>query len=129
MTSSPNCGRAKADLSLLGYYAWGKANSGSDRSGSFPWFAEGSAGCRTHFRPPPSPSRSRAATPECWRSQSDGTTARVGLDSVLDQQGANMADLPGGASGSLVRGYKGKEAERLVTRITPGVVSLVAELR
>ena len=29
----------------------------------------------------------------------------------------------------LVRGYKGKEADRLVTRIDPGVVSLVAELR
>jgi hypothetical protein len=30
-----------------------------------------------------------------------------------------MADLPGGASGMLVRGYKGKEADRLVTRIDP----------
>ena len=29
----------------------------------------------------------------------------------------------------LVRGYKGKEADRLVTRIDPGVVSLVAERR
>jgi hypothetical protein len=40
-----------------------------------------------------------------------------------------MADLLGGANGLLVRGYKGKEAERLVTRIGPSVVSLVAELR
>ena len=40
-----------------------------------------------------------------------------------------MADLPGGASGLLVRDYKGKKADRLVTRIAPGVVSLVAELR
>jgi hypothetical protein len=40
-----------------------------------------------------------------------------------------MADLPGGASGLRVRGYKGKEADRLVTHIDPGVVSLVAELR
>jgi hypothetical protein len=39
------------------------------------------------------------------------------------------ADLPGDASELLVRGYKGKEADRLVTRIDPGVVSLVAELR
>jgi hypothetical protein len=39
-----------------------------------------------------------------------------------------MADLPSGASGLLVRGYTGKEADRLVTRIDPGVVSLVAEL-
>jgi hypothetical protein len=31
--------------------------------------------------------------------------------------------------GSLVRSYKGKEADRLVTRTDPGLVSLVAELR
>ena len=36
-----------------------------------------------------------------------------------------MADLPGGASGMLCRDYKGKEADQLVTRIAPGVVSLV----
>jgi hypothetical protein len=36
---------------------------------------------------------------------------------------------PGGASGLLVRDYKGKEADQLITRIAPGVVSLVAELR
>jgi len=29
----------------------------------------------------------------------------------------------------LVRGYRGKDADRLVTRIDPGVISLVAELR
>ena len=40
-----------------------------------------------------------------------------------------MADLPGGASGFLCRDYKGKEADRLVTRIDPGVVSQVADLR
>jgi hypothetical protein len=40
-----------------------------------------------------------------------------------------MADLPGGASGMLVRDYKGKEADWLVTRIDPGVVALVADLR
>jgi hypothetical protein len=40
-----------------------------------------------------------------------------------------MAALPGGASGLLCRDYKGKEADRLVTRIDPGVVSLLAELR
>jgi hypothetical protein len=40
-----------------------------------------------------------------------------------------MADVPGGGSGLLVRDYKGKEADRLVTRIDPSVVSLVAELR
>jgi hypothetical protein len=40
-----------------------------------------------------------------------------------------MADLPGGASGLVVRGYKGKEADRVVVRIDPSVVPLVAELR
>jgi hypothetical protein len=39
-----------------------------------------------------------------------------------------MADVPGGAS-LLCRDYKGKEADQLVTRIDPGVVSLFAELR
>ena len=49
---------------------------------------------------------------------------RARLDLILDQRGADMAVLPGGASGSLVRDYKGKEADRLVTRTDPGVVSL-----
>jgi len=53
---------------------------------------------------------------------------RAGLDLVLDQRGADMADSPGGACRMLCRDYKGK-ADRLVTRIDPGVVSLVAELR
>ena len=42
---------------------------------------------------------------------------RTGLDLILDQRGAGMADLPGGASGLLVCDSKGKEADRLVTRI------------
>jgi hypothetical protein len=54
---------------------------------------------------------------------------RAGVDLVLDHRGADMADVPCGASGLLCRDYKGKEADRLVTRIDPGVVSLVAELR
>jgi hypothetical protein len=32
------------------------------------------------------------------------------LDLILDQRGADMADLPGGASGLLVRGYKPDKA-------------------
>jgi hypothetical protein len=40
-----------------------------------------------------------------------------------------VADLLGGARRLLCRDYKGKEADRLVTRIDPGVVLLVAELR
>jgi hypothetical protein len=42
----------------------------------------------------------------------DGASAdslRWNLDLVLGQRGADMADLPGGASGLLVRGYKGNE--------------------
>jgi hypothetical protein len=58
---------------------------------------------------------------------------RDGLNLVLDERGADMAEVPGGASGLLCRDYKGKEADRLVTRIDPGVVSMVvsmvAELR
>ena len=40
-----------------------------------------------------------------------------------------MADLPDGASGILRRDYKGRRADKLVVRIDPGVVSLVAEPR
>jgi hypothetical protein len=40
-----------------------------------------------------------------------------------------MVAVPGGASGLLCRDYKGKEPDREVCRIDPGVVSLVAELR
>jgi hypothetical protein len=29
---------------------------------------------------------------------------------ILDQRGADMAEVPGGASGMLARDYKGKEA-------------------
>ena len=54
---------------------------------------------------------------------------RAGLDRILDQRGADMADLSGGASGLLVLDYRGKDADWLVTRTAPGVVSLVAELR
>jgi hypothetical protein len=54
---------------------------------------------------------------------------RDALVLVLDERGADMAEVPGGASGLLCRDYKGKEADRLVTRIDPGVVAMVAELR
>jgi hypothetical protein len=40
-----------------------------------------------------------------------------------------MADLTCGASGLLVRDYRGKEADPLVTRIGPGRGLAVAELR
>src|SRR5450756_257491 len=38
---------------------------------------------------------------------------RWNLDLILDQRGADVADLPGGASGLLARDFKGKEADRL----------------
>jgi hypothetical protein len=53
---------------------------------------------------------------------------RAGLDLILDQWGADMEAVPGGAGGLQVRDYKGKEAVRLVTRTDTGVISLVAEL-
>jgi len=34
---------------------------------------------------------------------------RAGRELVLDQRGAGMADIPVGASGLLVRGYKGRK--------------------
>ena len=34
---------------------------------------------------------------------------RSNLDLILDQRGADMVDVPGGASGLLVRDYKGEE--------------------
>jgi hypothetical protein len=54
---------------------------------------------------------------------------RAGLDLLLDQRGADMVAVPGGASGLPCRDYKGREADKLVTRIDAGVVSLVVELR
>jgi len=52
---------------------------------------------------------------------------RSALDLLLDQRGADMADIPGGASGILYRDYKGTTGQ-MVTRIDPGVVSLVGTL-
>src|SRR5437899_3122781 len=48
---------------------------------------------------------------------------RAGVDLLLQQRGAGMADVPGGASGLLFRDSRG------VARIDSGLVSLLAELR
>ena len=53
---------------------------------------------------------------------------RAGLDLILDQRGADMADVPCGQRNAGAR-LQGKGADRLATRIDPRVVSLVAELR
>src|ERR1019366_4475790 len=92
------------------------------------WFAQGSASCRNHF-PPPAPLEISGHNSRVRALQKRWDRLRAGLDLILDQRGADMADLPGGASGLLCRDYMGKEADRLVTRIDPGVVSLVADLR
>jgi hypothetical protein len=54
-----------------------------------------------------------AALPKRW------DRLRAGLDLILDQRGADVIDIPGGASGLLVRDYEVKDADRLVTRIAP----------
>jgi hypothetical protein len=64
-----------------------------------------------------------AAVQKCWGR------LRAGLDLISQQRGADTAGVPGGESRLLVGDSKGKEADRLVARIDPGVVSLVAELR
>jgi hypothetical protein len=92
------------------------------------WFAHGSASYRRTFPPAQSPARSAARNCGVAAPQKRWDRLRVGLDLILGQRGADMADLPGGASG-LVRDYKGKEADWLVTPIDPGMVSMVAELR
>jgi hypothetical protein len=94
-----------------------------------PWFCSRSAGLRealsaATIAPEISSRNTRvAALQRRW------DRLRAGLGLILDQRGANMADLPGGASGMLCRDYKRKEADREVYHIDPGVVPLVAELR
>jgi len=73
------------------------------------WFDQGSASYRKPFPPPPAPleisgHNSRvAALPKRW------DPLRTGLDLVLDQRCADLVDIPGGASGMRVRGYKGRK--------------------
>jgi len=92
------------------------------------WFAHGSAGTGSTFR-----RRHRSRDPEPQRPvaalQKRCDRLRAGLDLILDQRRADMADLPGGASGLLRQGLQGQGADRLVTRIDPGVILLVGELR
>jgi hypothetical protein len=57
------------------------------------------------------------------------TRLRANLDQVLGERGKEMAGVPGGSSGLLMRDHKGKDASTSVYRIDPGVVALLAELR
>ena len=54
-----------------------------------------------------------------------GQRHRVAGENSPNHQQSRRTDLETGA----ICGYKGKNADRLVTRIDPGVVSLAAELR
>jgi hypothetical protein len=92
------------------------------------WLAQGSASCRRRF-PPAIALEISSRTARVAALQKRWDRVRAGLDLIRDQRGGDMTDLPGGASGMLRRDYEGKEADRLVTCINPGVVSLVAELR
>src|SRR5260370_1393375 len=51
------------------------------------------------------------------------------FDELLDQRGADMAEIPGGATGMLCKDYKGKDADQLVTKVDTGVLAMSAELR
>jgi hypothetical protein len=67
---------------------------------------KGPRAARKHFRPTPSPWRSAVAT-LASRHSKRRDRLRAGLELVLDQRSADMADLPGGASGLLCRDYEG----------------------
>ena len=54
---------------------------------------------------------------------------RASFDRILNERSADMADLPGGISGLLIREYRGRRGDRVVTRIDPKVIALAAELR
>src|SRR5450756_2470690 len=87
-----------------------------------------SASCRRPSLQEQSPSKSPAATPGSRRCNTAGTAcAPVSICSSTSGRGHGRS--PRLRSGLLCRDYNGKEADRLVTRIDPGVVSLLAELR
>jgi hypothetical protein len=73
------------------------------------WFAQGSASYRKHFRPSSSRATSRAATRASPALQKRWNRLRAGMEPILDQRGADMVDVPGGARGILCRDYKGSE--------------------
>jgi hypothetical protein len=92
------------------------------------WFAQGSTNSRKHFAAIIALEiASRKARISALQKRWD--RVRAGHDLILGKRNADMADIPGGTSGLLVLDYRGKDADWLVTRTAPGVVSLVAELR
>jgi hypothetical protein len=92
-----------------------------------------STGCAPWGACPSIPRQCRAhrrATAGGWRDlmEWDPRRAKRRRSDRHRTSGAEMPDVPGGASGLLCRGYKGKKADRLATRTAPGV-SLVSEIR
>lgn len=61
--------------------------------------------------------------------QSRWNQLRQGVEQIIQERGADMADIPGGRSGLLCRDYKGKDATAEVYKIDPGIVGLLGELR
>src|ERR1035437_2024538 len=92
------------------------------------WFAHGSASYRKHFPPPPSPSKSAAATRASRRSKSAGIGCAPAFERVLDQR-APTWPICRGRQRPARQALQGQQADRLVTRIDPVMVSLVAQLR
>src|SRR5450759_3609173 len=92
------------------------------------WFAQGSTSrqCRARRRATAVGWRDRLESEPPWQAapqmgdRASADSLGWNLDLILDQRGADMAGLPGGASGLMVRGCEGKDADRLVTRIDPG---------
>jgi hypothetical protein len=83
------------------------------------WFAQGSCGLREALSAATIVLEISSRNARVVALQERWEWLRAGLELILDQRGANMADLTGGASGLLVRDYRSTEADRLVTRIGP----------
>ena len=54
---------------------------------------------------------------------------RAAIDKLRQERGADMADVPGGSTGLLCRDFKGKDADREISRVDNGLVNLLAALR
>lgn len=54
------------------------------------------------------------------------------IDKLMDERGAAMAgdpDIPGGQTGLVTRDYKGLQAGKVISRVDPGLIALLAEER
>jgi hypothetical protein len=88
------------------------------------WFAQGSASrqCRGRRRATAVGWRDRLESEPPWQAapqmgdRASADSLRWNLDLVVDQRGADTADLPGGASGMLCRDYKGIPSRKRARR-------------